>query len=141
MLARQGRLDEALSLLELAQSIDLDDVTGTTAGGLHLATFGGLWQALVLGFAGVRVSGPDAEALVLDPHIPTRWHELHLNLRWHGHRIRLRCRSDAIHVACATPLKVRLGDGEPVVVRPPEAWVERGASRPLSQGRGKGVLR
>jgi trehalose/maltose hydrolase-like predicted phosphorylase len=141
VLARQGRLDEALSLLDLTQNIDLDDVTGTTAGGLHLAALGGLWQAFVLGFAGVRVSGPDAEALVLDPHIPTQWRELRLKLRWHGRRICLRCRSDAIHVACATPLKVRLGDREPVVVRPPEAWVEREASRPLSQGRGKEVLR
>jgi trehalose/maltose hydrolase-like predicted phosphorylase len=141
LLARRGRLEEALSFLDLAQRIDLDDVTGTTAGGLHLAAFGGLWQAFVSGFAGVRVSGPDAEALVLDPHIPTQWRELRLRLRWHGRRICLRCRSDAIHVACATPLKVRLGDGEPVVVRPPGAWVERGASRPPSQGRGKEVLR
>jgi trehalose/maltose hydrolase-like predicted phosphorylase len=141
VLAREGRLDEALSFLDLTQNIDLDDVTGTTAGGLHLAALGGLWQAFVLGFAGVRVSSPDAEALVLDPHIPTQWRELRLKLRWHGRRICLRCRSDAIHVACSTPLKVRLGDGEPVVVRPPEAWVEREASRPLSQGRGKEVLR
>ena len=32
--------------------IDLDDLTGTTAGGLHLATMGGLWHALRFGFGG-----------------------------------------------------------------------------------------
>ena len=34
--------------------MDLDDLTGSTAGGLHLATMGGLWQALAFGFAGLR---------------------------------------------------------------------------------------
>ena len=59
VLARAGRLEEALPLLRLAQNIDLEDVTGTTAGGLHLAALAGLWQAIVFGFGGVRVTGPD----------------------------------------------------------------------------------
>jgi len=131
LLAREGRLAEALSFLDIAQSIDLDDATGTAAGGLHMATLGGLWQALVFGFAGVDVRHPDTDALSLDPHIPGQWRELRINLRWHGHLVRLRCRSDAVHVACATPLRVRLSGGLPVLVTPPGAWVEPD-SRPLS---------
>ena len=45
-------LRPALEALRIAARIDLDDLTGTTAGGLHLATMGGVWQALVFGFAG-----------------------------------------------------------------------------------------
>ena len=71
LLARAGRLEEALELLDVAQGIDLHDSAGTTADGLHLAALAGLWQAVVLGFAGVRVTNPDDDALVLDPHIPT----------------------------------------------------------------------
>ena len=41
----------------IASRIDLDDLTGTTASGLHLATMGGLWQALVMGFAGRGARG------------------------------------------------------------------------------------
>jgi trehalose/maltose hydrolase-like predicted phosphorylase len=125
LLARLGRLEEAVSFLEIAQRVDLDDVTGTTAGGLHLATLGGLWQALVTGFAGVRVTGPDDDALVVDPHIPAHWEELRLQLRWHGHAVRLRCRSDAVHVRCSFPIRVRLGGRTAVVVKPPGGWVER----------------
>src|SRR5207245_2464803 len=70
LLARAGRLPEALAALQLATRIDLDDLTGTTAGGLHLATMGGVWQALAFGFAGVRARG---ETLELDPRVPAEW--------------------------------------------------------------------
>ena len=133
LLARAGRLDDALVLLELAQSLDLHNEAGSTADGLHLASLAGLWQALVLGFAGVRVSGPDDDALVLDPHIPTRWDELCIRFQWHGHRVRLRCRSDAVHVDCSSALRVQLGSDTPVLVTPPGAWIELGVAGPSSE--------
>ncbi len=92
---------------------------GTAADGLHLAALAGLWQAVVLGFAGVRVTTPDDDALGLDPHIPTEWGELRITLQWHGTRVRLRCRSDAVHVACRSALRVRMGSDAPVLVTPP----------------------
>ena len=46
LLARAGRLDEALELLRLTARIDLDDVGHMTAGGLHLAAMGSVWRAL-----------------------------------------------------------------------------------------------
>lgn len=124
LLARAGRLDEALALLEVAQGIDLDDVTGTSAGGLHLAALAGLWQALVVGFAGLRVSDPDDDALVLDPHIPPGWGELCIRLEWHGQPLRLRCRNDAVHVENKSNVRVQLGSDAPVCVWPPGRWVE-----------------
>ncbi len=133
LLARAGRLEEALELLEVAKGLDLHDVAGTTADGLHLASLAGLWQALVLGFAGVRVTGPDDDALVLDPHIPTGWDELRIALQWHGHRVRLRCRSQSVHVDCATALLVQMGDDIPVRVTPPGGWIERGMASPSSE--------
>ena len=50
LLARAGRLEEAVAMLRLTARIDLDDLTRTTAGGLHLAAMGSVWQALVSGF-------------------------------------------------------------------------------------------
>ena len=125
LLARLGRLERAVQFLDIAQRIDLDDVTGTAAGGLHVATLGGLWQAVVMGFAGVRVLGPDDDALVLDPRIPTSWEELRLRLRWHGRVLRLRCWDDRVHVRCPVSVRVRLGAEAPVTVSPPGGWVER----------------
>jgi nucleotide-binding universal stress UspA family protein len=57
LFARAGMLDEALAGLRLASRIDLDDLTETTAGGLHLAAMGSVWQALAFGFAGLRPTG------------------------------------------------------------------------------------
>ena len=124
VLARCGRIHEAAELLDVARRIDLEDLTGTTAAGLHMASMGGLWQAIVYGFAGLRVSRPDDQALVLDPRLPEDWGELHVSLCWHGHELVLRCRNDAVHVACTRALRVVAGDGEPEMVRPPGGWVE-----------------
>ena len=54
LLARGGEPDRALVPFRMAARLDLDDLTGTTSGGLHLATMGGLWQALAYGFCGLR---------------------------------------------------------------------------------------
>jgi len=35
---------KSVDLFRIACRLDLDELTGTTAGGLHLATFGGIWQ-------------------------------------------------------------------------------------------------
>ena len=126
LLARLGRTAEARSLLELATRIDLDDLTGTTAGGLHLATFGGVWQALVTGFAGIRVTGPDDPALVVDPRLPADWSELRIRLQWHGRRLALSCRNDGVHVGTDRLVAVSVGGGTVIAVHPPGRWVPSG---------------
>ena len=44
LLARAGRLAEALEMLRLTARIDLDDIGHMTAGGLHLAAMGSVWR-------------------------------------------------------------------------------------------------
>ena len=46
--------------------------------GLHAASLGGLWQAAVHGFAGVRVKD---QVLKLNPRLPENWSELKFNLQ------------------------------------------------------------
>ena len=87
LLARAGRYRAALQALRIAARLDLDDLTGTTAGGLHLATMGGLWQALVNGFAGIR---PRGDCLVVDPRLPPEWTALEIALCLHGRPVRVR---------------------------------------------------
>jgi trehalose/maltose hydrolase-like predicted phosphorylase len=85
--ARAGRFGDALAALQIAARIDFDDLTGTTASGVHLATMGGLWQALVFGFAGIR---PRKSTLVIQPHLPPEWSALALRLCFRGHPLGLR---------------------------------------------------
>jgi trehalose/maltose hydrolase-like predicted phosphorylase len=110
LLARCGEPDRALVPFRIAARLDLDDLTGTTSGGLHLATMGGLWQALAYGFCGLR---PGREVLNIDPQLPSDWSALTLNLLFHGSPIRIRAEHDCVVIDCTAPLTVRIGTGRP----------------------------
>jgi trehalose/maltose hydrolase-like predicted phosphorylase len=108
LFARAGLLSEAVMALRLAARIDLDDLTGTTAGGLHLATMGGVWQALVFGFAGIR---PRGDALEVDPRLPEEWRALGLELSFRGSSISLRIEHDGVTASADphVPIDIRAG--------------------------------
>ena len=108
---RAGRPEDGLMPLQLAARLDLDDVTATTAGGVHLATMGGVWQALVMGFGGVR---PDGEALAVDPRLPDAWNGLELRLRFRGVPLRLRAEHELVTVDADAPVTIRVGDAPAV---------------------------
>jgi trehalose/maltose hydrolase-like predicted phosphorylase len=114
LLARAGRFRDAIAALRLAARIDLDDLTGSTASGLHLATMGGLWQALVFGFAGVR---PRGEALVVDPRLPPGWGALELALHFRGSPLRLRIDRGGVSLSAGPELSLRNRDHIWEVVR------------------------
>jgi trehalose/maltose hydrolase-like predicted phosphorylase len=122
LLARAGDPDQALELFRLACRLDLDDLTGTTAGGLHLATMGGVWQALTTGFLGLR---PSVEALGLDPRLPAAWQAVELRLRYHGRRLHLRAGHDRLELATDGPVPVRLPGLAARTVDPPGASWQR----------------
>ncbi|MGH4007148.1 MAG: glycosyl hydrolase family 65 protein [Pseudonocardiaceae bacterium] len=108
LLARAGRANEALELFRVALSLDMDDLTGTTASGLHLATMGGVWQALVAGFAGARVRDG---VLNLDPCLPTAWGSIELRFHCLGRKVRLHITHERIDIQTNAPLLVQLADG------------------------------
>lgn len=118
LLARLGRLDEALRLFRMACRLDLDNLTNTTAHGLHMATFGGVWQALVFGFLGVR---PTPGGLTVDPRIPVQWGHLRLHLLHRGRRVRIMAFPDRFEVSVDGPVTLCV-NGEPVRVRDTVRW-------------------
>jgi beta-phosphoglucomutase family hydrolase len=79
--ARLGDMALAQKYFRQASEIDLSDNRGDSAGGVHPAAMGGLWQAVVFGFAGLRLTedGPQ-----LDPKLPPGWRELSFRIRWRG---------------------------------------------------------
>ncbi|HUX72139.1 MAG TPA: glycosyl hydrolase family 65 protein [Cellulomonadaceae bacterium] len=113
LLARAGRPDDALALFDIASRLDLDDLTGMTGSGLHLATLGGVWQALLFGFAGARVDGG---ALSLDPHLPARWGSLRLRFRCLDRHVELSMTADSTRVTVSGPLPIRTPACEPIRV-------------------------
>ncbi|GAB1541121.1 glycoside hydrolase family 65 protein [Scytonema sp. NUACC21] len=70
---------EAYTHFMRAALVDLEDVRGNAAEGIHAASAGGVWQAVVFGFAGVRMTqfGP-----VACPNLPSGWTRLKFRLNW-----------------------------------------------------------
>jgi len=79
--ARLGDMALAEKYFRQASEIDLSDNMGNAAGGVHAAALGGLWQAAVFGFAGLRL---DEDGPKLDPKLPPTWRNLSFRIRWRG---------------------------------------------------------
>ena len=116
LLARAGEPERALKLFKLASRLDLDDLTGTTAEGLHLATLGGVWQALAYGFLGLEVHGDE---LSVDPHLPSSWTAVSLRFWLRSRSIEIRAQHDQVDISCEGPIRVRLAGGPPMEVSGP----------------------
>jgi kojibiose phosphorylase len=76
-----GHKAEAYERFLQAAMVDLEDVRGNAIHGIHGASAGGLWQAVIFGFGGVTVTeqGPKAT-----PHLPPGWTRLRFKLHWRG---------------------------------------------------------
>ena len=68
--AQIGRTDEAYRYFCRSACLDIEDTQLNTVSGLHFANFGGTWQAVYFGFAGVRFENG---ALMINPHPPVQW--------------------------------------------------------------------
>lgn len=84
MAARAGMMDEALKAFRLALGTDLYDVRGNAADGIHGATAGGIWQAVVFGFGGLVV---DQDGYHVVPHLPPHWKRLRYSFYWRGEKV------------------------------------------------------
>lgn len=108
--ARVGLLQEALDYFRMAAAIDLGDRMGNAAQGIHMAAAGGLWQAAVLGFGGVRV---EADCLRIDPRLPSTWSRLAFPIRWRGNTLRVVADKSELEIDLELPADIALGDEPP----------------------------
>jgi kojibiose phosphorylase len=84
--ARLGEPETAYKHFIHAARTDLQDVRGNAADGIHAATAGGLWQAVVFGFAGLRLS---EEGYAVTPHLPSHWKQLSFSFLYRGENVHL----------------------------------------------------
>jgi trehalose/maltose hydrolase-like predicted phosphorylase len=127
VLARAGHTQSAVDLLRTALRIDLDDIGGTTAAGIHLGACGAAWQALLQGFLGVEV----AEAtLRLDPRVPDSWDGAQVRFCCLDARVVVTLRGADVEVSTNRPVRVRLGQGQAVTVTPQSTTLLSGVDGP-----------
>ncbi|MGF2035802.1 MAG: beta-phosphoglucomutase [Nostoc sp. CmiVER01] len=76
-----GKSAEAYEVFMQALMVDLEDNRGNTSDGIHGATAGGVWQAVIFGFGGIQLTenGP-----VANFHLPDGWTRLKFKLHWRG---------------------------------------------------------
>jgi trehalose/maltose hydrolase-like predicted phosphorylase len=74
---------EAYDLFRAALAIDLEDIMGNARDGLHAATQGGILQATIFGFAGLRLEGDEP---VLRPNLPDSWDRMGFSFFHRGKR-------------------------------------------------------
>ncbi|MFB3852297.1 MAG: glycoside hydrolase family 65 protein [Vicinamibacterales bacterium] len=95
-----------------AADIDLANNMGNASGGVHIAALGGLWQAAVLGAAGLRLT-PDG--LALDANTPETWSGLRFPVQWRGRMLEVGIEGDtmAVSLRSGEPMIVAIADGGP----------------------------
>ena len=79
--ANLGDTADACKQFMQAALTDLDDNRGNTTDGIHAASAGGVWQAVVFGFGGIQLKD---SAPVATPHLPPTWTRLKFKLNWRG---------------------------------------------------------
>ncbi|KRB38795.1 glycoside hydrolase family 65 protein [Microbacterium sp. Root180] len=121
--AEVGYQELALEYFRQSIFVDLADLHHNAADGVHVASAGGVWTALVSGFGGMRDHFGE---LSFDPRLPADWPELAFVLHWHGTRLQITVTREELRVAASdgdpVGFSVRgtgyvVGAGEEVVVR------------------------
>jgi len=70
---------EAYTHFMRAALVDLDNVRSNANQGIHAASAGGVWQALVFGFAGIRIT---ENGITAHSNLPSHWKRLRFRLQW-----------------------------------------------------------
>ncbi|GAA2008858.1 glycoside hydrolase family 65 protein [Microbacterium ulmi] len=115
--AEVGYQDLALEYFEQSAFVDLGDLHHNAADGVHVASAGGVWTALVSGFGGMRDHFGE---LSFDPRLPSTWDELAFVVHWQGTQLDVSIMRDRMRFAA--------GEGEPV------AFSVRGAAYVIGAG-------
>lgn len=139
--AEVGYRDLAYRYFDHALRVDLDDLHRNAEDGVHVASAGGVWLALVQGFAGMRDAGRE---LAFDPRLPEHWGGMEFTLAWRGSSLAVRLDADAIRFEIVrgsrpVPVRVRgeellIAPGGEVEVRLDGQGPDLGAFRGLSAG-------
>jgi alpha,alpha-trehalose phosphorylase len=87
-----GHAEQAYYYFRQSALMDLNDFKNNTSGGIHSASLGGTWMAVVNGFAGMR-DRPDG--LMFNPSLPSQWDSCSFMVVYRDSRIRVDLGRDA----------------------------------------------
>ncbi|HHV99923.1 MAG TPA: glycoside hydrolase family 65 protein [Clostridiaceae bacterium] len=85
---RMGRIQDAYDLFVKSLDIDLSEDKAGAAEGIHIANCGGIWQAIVFGFAGMLPCYESGQ-VSFNPRLPESWKSLKFNIVYRGENYRV----------------------------------------------------
>ncbi len=91
--AETGQAEKAYHYFLQTSRVDLDDLHGNAAHGVHLAAMAGSWLALTWGFGGLRVRDGQPS---LAPQLPNAWKSYRFGLRWRDAHLRVDVDGDGV---------------------------------------------
>lgn len=95
--ARLGLMDKAYEYFNKSLRLDLDDIMhNTSREGVHFASFGATWQAVVNGFGGVE---PGSGGMNITPNLPDKWTLLKFNIFYKGDLLNVSITKDGAKVS------------------------------------------
>lgn len=92
----------AYDLFRQAANIDLGPNMKSSDHGIHSASIGGIWQAVVNGFGGVRMLGGK---LRISPKLPKEWEQLRFPITWKNNKLDVTVKKNSVSIKNATDLK------------------------------------
>lgn len=95
-----GDQELAYDLFRRASEIDLGPNMKTSDAGIHAASLGGIWQAVVNGFGGVRMTGGN---LRISPMLPKAWNALAYSIDWKGETLDVHASQEQVTITRRTP--------------------------------------
>ncbi|WP_297005806.1 glycoside hydrolase family 65 protein [uncultured Corynebacterium sp.] len=95
MAAELGFRDTAMSFFLRGLFLDLENLHGNSADGVHIASCGGVWSALVFGFGGFR---DDYGRFSIEPRLPAGWESLEYNVTLQGYQVRVAVREGSVEL-------------------------------------------
>lgn len=81
-----GHTEEAYHMLMKGALVDLENLRGNTPEGIHAACAGAVWQAVIFGFAGLRVT---SDGCTTSPHWPANWQRIAFQFKHKGEPIKV----------------------------------------------------
>lgn len=81
MACEVGMVNDAYKLFQLAAQADLFDLRGNAGDGIHGASAGGTWQAIVFGFARLHIG---EKGWTATPRLPEGWKRLSFKFQYRG---------------------------------------------------------
>jgi len=111
-----GMTDWAYKYFIYTSHIDFDASGPHWNMGIHAASLGGAWLAVVHGFCQLILTqaGPKLSKW---PRLPRHWNSIEFSFEWKGNRVRCRVGQDSIELTSLSdcPVTLRLPDGEAIL--------------------------